>query len=399
MTIKRIFSFFLLAIVLLSTTSCFFPEEDPQEKVIGKWYNSDGNYIEIQSDGTVKLFTYELEKDGKLENSVQMGTWAFLVNEKIFKFFLDDSIFEVSMRESDHGSFLNLGDLGSFYKVTEDSRWYMAIDYTRDFDYNTTFIYHENYVDCYFLRSDGQFESRVLFPNEQSRITMPYEYDANGKVQKFTTLYGEILEYTYKQSKDCYIGTSSMTGQGEYFVLTYNKYNQLIKNEKYRNDEIQASTEYTYHKNGNINTTVHITHKTHKFDGLLQLNLASSKYENYTEKTVIERDERGNVTSMRVFVDNELDIKADYEYKNNRLVSRTEEYGLCSDEEKDKYIIVETVIETTENMVKTARYNDGELYDYLHYTYDSFNNLIKCEHYNKENELLYECNYVWSVAP
>lgn len=101
-----------IALVLCTFSAC---GNNPEKKILGKWYNEKGDCLEILSDNTYsidKIYTgYEI--------GIDSGEWEYLEDEGFFKFYADnydESIIRVEIGKDENGTCIKYTYYGTFYK-------------------------------------------------------------------------------------------------------------------------------------------------------------------------------------------------------------------------------------------------------------------------------------------
>ena len=93
-----------LIFVLCTLTAC---KSDNQTSIVGKWYDSSGEYLDIRSDGTYKL-----------ENDYGTGTWKILKDGQTIEFKdFYGSILKTRIEIDKNGKYIDLGNSGVFYNI------------------------------------------------------------------------------------------------------------------------------------------------------------------------------------------------------------------------------------------------------------------------------------------
>lgn len=100
-----------LTIMLCSLSAC---DTNPEKSILGKWYNDDGDCLEIQSDNTFRVNF--VKKIGTTIGSGS-GKWVYLEEENLFKFYSnDDKIWEINIFSDKYGENFEYSYYGVFYK-------------------------------------------------------------------------------------------------------------------------------------------------------------------------------------------------------------------------------------------------------------------------------------------
>lgn len=101
-----------IVFVLLTFSAC---GTNPEKAILGKWYNEQGDCLEILSDNT-----YSVDKIyNGYEIGIDSGEWEYLEEEDFFKFYADtyySNIINVEIDKDDKGTYINYTYYGTFYK-------------------------------------------------------------------------------------------------------------------------------------------------------------------------------------------------------------------------------------------------------------------------------------------
>ena len=105
--------------LLLATTllMCIFSacSLNPEKKILGKWYNENGDCLEILSD-----HTYSVDNiPNGYELGINKGTWEYLGEEGYFKFYprtYDSRVIKVEIDRDSDGTYIEYAYYGTFYK-------------------------------------------------------------------------------------------------------------------------------------------------------------------------------------------------------------------------------------------------------------------------------------------
>ena len=112
--IKRLFATTLVLIIMLCIfTACGAP---PEKVILGKWYNVDGDCLEILSDNT---YSIKQVSDYIYESGLGSGKWTYLEEEGFFKFYAnnyDEDIIKVEINKDEKGTYIDYTYYGTFYK-------------------------------------------------------------------------------------------------------------------------------------------------------------------------------------------------------------------------------------------------------------------------------------------
>ena len=106
----------LAIIIALTLTVCTLSAcgANNEKSILGKWYNANGDCLEIQSDNTYR--TDFVEEKGKTIGSGS-GKWMYLEEENLFKFYSnDDRIWEITISKDKYGESFEYSYYGIFYK-------------------------------------------------------------------------------------------------------------------------------------------------------------------------------------------------------------------------------------------------------------------------------------------
>ena len=96
----------VMIFVLCTLTACSTTSE---KKIVGKWYNSSGDCLDIRSDGTYKL-----------ENDYGTGSWKILDDGKTIEFKdFYGSVTETKVDKDKNGNYIGLGNIGKFYNIKD----------------------------------------------------------------------------------------------------------------------------------------------------------------------------------------------------------------------------------------------------------------------------------------
>lgn len=110
---KRTVSLILvLAFVIGAFSAC---GTSPEKKILGKWYNEQGDCLEILSDNTYRVDNIY----NGYEIGIDSGRWVYLEEEDYFKFYAnnyDESIIKVQIARDAEGTYITYTYYGTFYK-------------------------------------------------------------------------------------------------------------------------------------------------------------------------------------------------------------------------------------------------------------------------------------------
>lgn len=87
---------------------------NPETKIVGRWYNEDGDCLIVQSDNTYRMehavrYGYDIGSD--------QGEWEYLSEERIYKFTdLNGDEHEFEMSTDENGENFKYYYYGVFYK-------------------------------------------------------------------------------------------------------------------------------------------------------------------------------------------------------------------------------------------------------------------------------------------
>ena len=102
-----------LIFMLCALTAC---STAPEKTILGKWYNDDGDCLEILSDNTYSIHQIS---DYSYEIGLDSGEWDYLEEESFFKFYAnnyDEDIINVEINKDEKGIYINYTYYGTFYK-------------------------------------------------------------------------------------------------------------------------------------------------------------------------------------------------------------------------------------------------------------------------------------------
>jgi len=102
-----------LIFVLCALTAC---GKMPEKSILGKWYNDDGDCLEILSDNT---YSINQVSDYIYEIGLDSGEWEYLEEERFFKLYADNydgDVIKVEINKDTNGTYINYTSYGTFYK-------------------------------------------------------------------------------------------------------------------------------------------------------------------------------------------------------------------------------------------------------------------------------------------
>lgn len=110
---KKISITLVLLCLFCVLTAC---SSTPEKAILGKWYNEDGDCLEILSDNTysinqVSKYSYDIGLDS--------GEWEYLKEEGFFKFYAntyDGDVIKVEINADTNGTCIKYTYYGTFYK-------------------------------------------------------------------------------------------------------------------------------------------------------------------------------------------------------------------------------------------------------------------------------------------
>lgn len=103
----------VLILMLCTLTAC---STTPEKAILGKWYNDDGDCLEILSDNT---YSIRQVSDYIYESGLNSGEWEYLEEENFFKLYAnnyDGDIIKVEISKDEKGTYINYTSYGTFYK-------------------------------------------------------------------------------------------------------------------------------------------------------------------------------------------------------------------------------------------------------------------------------------------
>lgn len=106
----------VLTLILCFFSSCsILTETSAEKKILGKWYNKNGDCMEILSDNTYSIYQ---TSDYIYESGLDSGEWEYL-EEGFFKFYAnnyDGDIIKVEINEDEEGTYIEYTYYGIFYR-------------------------------------------------------------------------------------------------------------------------------------------------------------------------------------------------------------------------------------------------------------------------------------------
>ena len=112
--LKQTLAATIILIVMLCTFSAC--STTPEKTILGKWYNDDGDCLEILSDNT---YSINQVSDYIYEIGLDSGEWEYLEEEDFFKFYADNydgDIMKIEIKKDEKGTYLHYSYYGNFYK-------------------------------------------------------------------------------------------------------------------------------------------------------------------------------------------------------------------------------------------------------------------------------------------
>ena len=110
---KMLILILTIALMLCTFSACGI---NPEKKILGKWYNEDGDCLQILSDNT-----YYIDQNSHYSYMIGLdsGEWVYLEEEGFFKFYAndyDESVISVEIDKDQNGTYIEYTYYGTFYK-------------------------------------------------------------------------------------------------------------------------------------------------------------------------------------------------------------------------------------------------------------------------------------------